>query len=108
MEWVSRPLAWSFVPAIDDEFWGPRFEYLAFGRLFEIEASGLTHVVCGNDWRRLPVEAWLDLMNEREHSGGTGPPTRRSCSSAPTAGCVSASWPGCGGAASTWTPAAST
>jgi hypothetical protein len=20
MEWVSRPLAWSFVPAIDDEF----------------------------------------------------------------------------------------
>ena len=28
----------------------------------------------GNDWRRLPVDAWLDLMNEREHSGGTGPP----------------------------------
>ena len=74
MEWLTRPLAWSFVSAIDDEFWGPWFEYLAFGRLFEIEAGGLTHVVYGNDWRRFPVEAWLDLMNEREHSGGTGPP----------------------------------
>jgi hypothetical protein len=26
------------------------------------------------DWRRFPVDAWLDLMNEREHQGGTGPP----------------------------------
>nr|BFE74221.1 hypothetical protein GCM10020092_075220 [Actinoplanes digitatis] len=26
------------------------------------------------DWRRFPVEVWLDLMNEREHQGGTGPP----------------------------------
>ena len=26
------------------------------------------------DWRRCPVDPWLDLMNEREHSGGTGPP----------------------------------
>jgi hypothetical protein len=34
----------------------------------------LRHVVYGNDWRRFPVDAWLELMNEREHSGGTGPP----------------------------------
>src|SRR6185312_13064046 len=43
IEWVSRPLAWSFI-------------------------------AIGNDWRRLPTGAWLDLMSEREHSGGTGPP----------------------------------
>jgi hypothetical protein len=32
------------------------------------------HVAYGNDWRRLPVGTWLDLMSEREHSGGSGPP----------------------------------
>jgi hypothetical protein len=75
LEWVSRPLAWSFMPVTDDAFWGPFFEYLAFTRHLEVEYGGRTHVVYGNDWRRLPVGTWLDLMNEREHSGGTGPPS---------------------------------
>ncbi len=74
LEWVSRPLAWSFVAVIDDAFWGPFFEYLAFTRQLEVELGGRAHVVYGNDWRRFPVGTWLDLMNEREHSGGTGPP----------------------------------
>jgi hypothetical protein len=74
LEWVSRPLAWSFVPVNDDAFWGPFFEYIAFTRQLEFEFDGRTHVVYGNDWRRLPVSTWLDLMGEREHSGGTGPP----------------------------------
>jgi hypothetical protein len=74
LEWVSRPLAWSFVMAVDDAFWGPYFDYLAFTRQLEVELDGRAHVVYGNDWRRLPVGTWLDLMNEREHSGGTGPP----------------------------------
>src|SRR5215211_984597 len=34
-----------------------------------------------------------------------GPATSRWCSSVPTAGCASASLPGCGAVASTWTPA---
>jgi hypothetical protein len=74
IEWVSRPLAWSFVIVVDDEFWGPFFEYLAFTRLLELDVGGQAHVAYGNDWRRLPVDTWLDLMNEREHAGGTGPP----------------------------------
>jgi hypothetical protein len=74
LEWVSRPLAWTFIPIIDDAFWGSFFEYLAFTRQFEVEFGGQTHVVYGNDWRRFPVGTWLDLMNERGHSGGTGPP----------------------------------
>jgi len=37
-------------------------------------AGGPRYVVYGNDWRRFPVDTWLDLMNEREHCGGTGPP----------------------------------
>jgi hypothetical protein len=74
LEWVSRPLAWSFVVIVDDEFWGPYFEYLAFARLLEIDVGGLAHVAYGCDWRRIPFDRWLDLMTEREHSGGTGPP----------------------------------
>jgi hypothetical protein len=30
--------------------------------------------VYGHDWRRFPVESWLELMGQREHAGGTGPP----------------------------------
>jgi AAA ATPase domain len=74
IEWVSRPLAWSFVIVVDDEYWGPFFEYLAFVRQLELDVGGQAHVVYGNDWRRFPVDVWLDLMNEREHAGGTGPP----------------------------------
>src|SRR5688572_24439238 len=25
------------------------------------------------DWRRLPVDVWTDLMNDREQTGATGP-----------------------------------
>jgi hypothetical protein len=74
LEWVSRPLAWSFMTIIDDAFWGPFFEYLAFTRQLEVEFGGRVYVVYGNDWRRLPLGTWFDLMNERAHSGGTGPP----------------------------------
>ena len=60
---------------IDAEFWGPFFDYLGFRPVVEVEdVDGRHYVVYGNDWRRFPVDAWLDLMNEREHSGGTGPP----------------------------------
>ena len=72
--WVSRPLAWSFVVVVDAAFWGPFFDYLAFGRLLEVEVGGLSYVAYGFDWRRIPFDRWLDLMTEREHSGGTGPP----------------------------------
>ena len=74
IEWVSRPLAWAFIVIADDATWGPIFDYIAFTRQLEVEFDGQTHVVYGNDWLRLPVGTWLDLMSEREHSGGTGPP----------------------------------
>ena len=74
VEWVTRPLAWSFVIVTDTAYWEPVFDYLGFARLIEVDVGGLHHVGYGVDWRRLPVEVWLDLMNEREHSGGSGPP----------------------------------
>jgi hypothetical protein len=74
VEWVSRPLAWSFVVLTDVDFLEPFFQYIAFTKRLELEVDGVRQVVYGTDWRRLPLEPWLDLMNEREHSGGTGPP----------------------------------
>ncbi|HEY7595622.1 MAG TPA: hypothetical protein VH969_20890 [Actinophytocola sp.] len=72
--WVTRPLAWSFVMITDTGYWGPVFDYLGFAPLVEVEVGGLRHVGYGMDWRRLPVDVWLDMMSDREHSGGTGPP----------------------------------
>jgi AAA ATPase domain len=74
IEWCSRPLAWAFIVSVEPAFWGPFFDYLAFRELLEVTFDGRRHVVYGNDWRRFPVDAWLDLMNEREQAGGSGPP----------------------------------
>jgi RecA/RadA recombinase len=74
IEWTTQPLAWSFVVLVDPEYWAAYFDYLGFRALLEIDAGGVRHVVYGNDWRRFPADAWLELMGEREHAGGTGPP----------------------------------
>jgi hypothetical protein len=74
VEWLTRPLAWSFVSVIDVDYWHAYFDYLAFAPLVEVESGGLRHVVYGIDWRRFPVDAWFDLMHERGRSGATGRP----------------------------------
>jgi hypothetical protein len=74
IEWLTRPLAWSFIVVIDVEYWHAFFDYLAFAPLVEVDVGGVRHVVYGIDWRRLPVDAWFDLMHERGRSGAAGPP----------------------------------
>ena len=74
VEWCGRPRAWALILSVDPDFWGPFFDYLAFRELFEVTFDGRRYVVYGNDWRRFPVDTWLDLMNEREQTGGSGPP----------------------------------
>lgn len=74
IEWCCRPLAWAFTVTIDPEFWGPFFDYLAFRELLEVTVDGRRHVVYGNDFRRFPVDNWLELMRDREQFGGAGPP----------------------------------
>ena len=74
IEWVTRPLAWSFVATADPEFWRPIFRYLAFTCELEAGFAGRRYAVFGTDWRRLPLEPWLELMGERELTGATGPP----------------------------------
>jgi hypothetical protein len=74
IEWLTRPLAWSFIIAVDAEHWAPFFDFMALVPLVEADIGGLRHVAYGIDWRRLPVEVYLDLLTERGRSGGTGPP----------------------------------
>jgi hypothetical protein len=74
IHWSTEPLAWSFVALRDIEYWAPFFDYLAFRSLVEVDVDGQRHVVYGHDWRRFPAGPWWDLMTEREHCGGTGPP----------------------------------
>lgn len=74
IDWAIRPLAWSFVAALDADYWGPRFRYLGFTTEFAVEFAGRVYTVYGIDWRPMPIEAWLELMSEREITGATGPP----------------------------------
>ena len=72
--WLTRPLAWSFAPPVDPEFWGPFFDYLGMSRITEVTVGRRTSVLYGMDWRRLPVDSWMDMMNDRELTGASGPP----------------------------------
>jgi AAA ATPase domain len=74
IEWCTRPLAATYVVITDPDYWAPFFDYLAFRPVLDLEVGGQRHLVYGQDWRRFGVQAWLDLMNDREHGGGTGPP----------------------------------
>jgi hypothetical protein len=71
---MLTPLAWSVVVSVETEHVPHFAEYMAFTPLIETDFAGLRHVAYGIDWRRLPVDAWFDLMRERAHSGETGPP----------------------------------
>jgi hypothetical protein len=71
--WLTQPLAWSIAAPTDEEFWGPFFDYLALERIGEVESGGRRHMLHAIDWRRLTPDRWMDLMNDRERTGGTGP-----------------------------------
>jgi hypothetical protein len=74
IEWLTRPPAWSVFIAVDTEYVASFVDYMAFTPLVDVDVGGLRHVAYGLDWRRLPVDVYLDLMWERAHSGETGPP----------------------------------
>lgn len=71
--WIRRPLAWSFVTTVDPEFWGPSFDYLGFTLRTQVEFDGRDYAIYGMDWRRVPVDVWLDVMSDRELTGERGP-----------------------------------
>ena len=73
-EWLTRPLAWSFIIDHSSGYWAPLLDHMAFAPLVEVTTGGRRRVAYGIDWRRLPVDAFLDLLVERGRTGGTGPP----------------------------------
>jgi RecA/RadA recombinase len=74
IQWCSEPVAWSFLVFDDEQYWAPHMDYIGFRRLVVASSDGVRYAVYGHDWRRFPVESWLELMGQREHAGGTGPP----------------------------------
>ena len=71
--WIGRPLAWSFVATIDTDFWAPGFDYLGFTPRLRTKFDGREYSIFGIDWRRIPIDVWLDVMAERELTGEQGP-----------------------------------
>lgn len=74
VEWLTRPLAWTFCVFVDRDYWAPLFEHAAFSPLVALDVGGVPHFAYGIDWRRFPIDRWLSFMQERGHSGGSGPP----------------------------------
>ena len=76
--WVSHPrLAWELIGP-----WGdlanaePIMRYIGYHHAVEAtyEVGGHRYHVFANDWRRRPVEDWLDLMVEQELGAEPAPP----------------------------------
>jgi hypothetical protein len=71
----TRGLAFSFVYYADPDLWAGICAYGDMVRLPEADFAVGDHRygVYGHDWRRTPPLAWLELLGERELTGGTGP-----------------------------------
>jgi hypothetical protein len=74
LEWAREPAAWTFVVTVEDEHYGPYFEFLGMRRLFEVPIGAGRYVGYGWDRRRFPAPLLFELMAHRELSGETGPP----------------------------------
>ena len=71
-EWLSTPnLSWSFVVVADPELWDDFFPFFDLNRAqgADFEFAGRRYGMFGHDFRRMPVDAWLTLMFERDMSG---------------------------------------
>jgi hypothetical protein len=72
--WVSRPLAWAWMVTSLPELWRPMFEYLGFPLRICLDSRDGPREAYGMDWRCLPPEIWLEMMETRELTGESGPP----------------------------------
>ena len=80
IEWVSRPLAWSFVVVVDEATWGPIFDYIAFTRQLEVEFDGRS---ARRLRQRLAAPAGRHLARPDERAGALG--RHRSAAGVPAA-----------------------
>jgi hypothetical protein len=61
-------LSWSFLPCADPEFWLPNLTYTDILRSPEgdYQIADTSFAMFTHDWRKRGVQAWLDLLGERE------------------------------------------
>ena len=66
--WLSHPrLAWDLIgPWTDMAVAEPLMRYIGYHHAVDYEAGGRRYSVFANDWRRRPIEDWLDMMAEHE------------------------------------------
>jgi hypothetical protein len=74
--WLSRPrLAWELIgPWGDLTVAEPMMRYIGYHHAADYEVGGRSYRVFANDWRRRPVEDWLDMMGEKELGADPAPP----------------------------------
>jgi hypothetical protein len=59
-------LAWTFTVLVDDGFWRPLADYLHMRAVPTPAVVGeRAYVMYAHDWRKLPLEAWQDLVRSR-------------------------------------------
>ena len=77
-EWMSRPrLAWDLIGVwCDRDQAAPMMGYIGYHEAVEAsyEVGGRQYFVFANDWRRRPVDEWLDMMGGRELATEAEPP----------------------------------
>jgi hypothetical protein len=83
LEWGREQAAWTFIVIIEDELYGPYFEYIGLQRMFSLDYFGHPLVGYGWDRRRFPVASHSELMARRELSGESGPPPSSMLRAAP-------------------------
>lgn len=71
LDWVGTPgIAWNVMVVADGEYWQDEFLYLYQRRVPEADftVGGHTYAAFAHDWRAMPADQWLDLMEQRELS----------------------------------------
>jgi hypothetical protein len=76
--WLGEPaLAWDYIVGVPDRtYWDPMMAYLDFhpvdGARYAVGEGQF--MVYAHDWRRMPPDRWLDLIEAREIGAAVGPP----------------------------------
>jgi hypothetical protein len=70
-EWLrAERLAWSYMVIADEKFWKPQMDYLEQWPIDKTPVvGGRSYTLFAHDWRKVPVDAWLDRRVPQELFG---------------------------------------
>jgi hypothetical protein len=76
--WIGEPgLAWDYIVGVPDRtYWDPMMAYLDFhpADAARYVVGDTEYMVYAHDWRRMPADRWLDMIEAREIGAGVEPP----------------------------------